>query len=218
MHLHCICCHHAAAMVDFSAPLTIPAAALHCSNTLRACNSTCSSITHVNDVILHHLYASAVHPPIRHHAAAMVDFSAPLTIPAADGTAATHSDACNSTCSSITHVNDVILHHLYASAVHPPIRHHAAAMVDFSAPLTIPAADGTAATHSDACNSTCSSITHVNDVILHHLHASALHLRIRHHAAAMMDFSAALLKPSSGCTHMQRLPRPEFSLGGPSHM
>ena len=101
-------------------------------------------------------------------------------------------------------MNDVILHHLYASAVHPPIRHHAAAMVDFSAPLTIPAADGTAATHSDACNSTCSSITHVNDVILHHLHASASHLRVGQCAHAMMDSSARAARPNGrSCSKTQ---------------
>jgi hypothetical protein len=100
-------------------------------------------------------------------------------------------------------VNDAIRHHLFASALHLCIRHHAAAMMDFSAPLTIPAAPCTAATRADSCNSTCSSITHVNTVILHHLYASALHLLTGHCVRAMLN-SAWPLEANPLLLHSRR--------------
>ena len=63
----------------------------------------------------------------------------PPTIPASTCTAANLTDACNSTCSSITRANDVISHHLLASALHLCIVYCVSAMADSAPPRPLPA-------------------------------------------------------------------------------
>jgi hypothetical protein len=66
-------------------------------------------------------------------------------------------------------------------------------------PPAIPAATCTAVNLIDACNSTCSSITRANDVISHHLLASALQLCIVHCVYAMADSALQRPLPAAAC-------------------
>ena len=100
----------------------------------------------------------------------------PPTIPASTCAAAYLTDACNSTCSSITRANDVISHHLFASALHLCIVHCMYAMANSAPPRPLPA-DAHRCMHCSNANNRpqIHSQLHqqVHSVILHHPCTSA---------------------------------------------